>query len=164
MQLEHRAPHGFALLEALFALALLGFGVLATLQLTQRDLRTQRQQLLREAAMGLAQDLSQRMQLNATQLSGYAQSWQHRAVPTALSCQQTACSASQLALWDVQRWRARVASELPQGDAAVFSNDKGGWGIVLAWQDEGESLRTDLAHGTPPCPAKSSCWRLWIQP
>lgn len=164
MQLKQTTHRGFVLLEALFALALLGFGVLAVLQMAHRGLHTQRQQLVREAAMGLAQDLAQRMQLNATQLSGYAQSWQHRAVASALSCQQTACSASQLALWDVQRWRARVATELPQGDAAVFRTDLGGWGIVLAWQDEEESLRTDLAHGTPACPVKSSCWRLWVQP
>lgn len=164
MQLKRLPCRGWVLLEALFALALLDLGMWAALTMTQMGLYTQRQQLARETAMGLAQDLSQRMQLNATQLSAYAQRWGQGASVASNDCQQSPCTAAQLAQWDVQMWRARLAHDLPSGDATVFASDPGWWGIVLAWRDERETLRTDTTHGTPPCPAQSSCWRLWVHP
>ena len=169
MRLIRPLHRGFVVLEALFALALLGAGLLSLLQMMQLGLHTQRQQLARETAMGLAHDLSQRMQVNATQLGStslslYAQSWGQSTPLSDVDCQQSACTPSQLAQWDVQRWRARLANELPQGDASVFATEQGWWGLVLAWHDARETLRTDTARGTPPCPAQSSCWRLWVHP
>ena len=98
MRLNHPSRRGFVLLEALFALALLGAGLLSLLQMMQLGMHTQRQQLAREAAMGLAYDLSQRMQVNATQLGStslslYAQSWGQSTPLSDVDCQQTACTA-----------------------------------------------------------------------
>ena len=156
---------GFALLDAALALALLSGGALALLWLGQQHLLSQRQQLARETALVLAQDLVERIHLNATQVQAYAQSWSAR-VANAPDCQRSACNRSELALWDVQQWRQRVSTELPQGDASVFaaSSPEGWWGVVLAWHDDGESLRTDPRGGTPERPATHSCWRLWFRP
>lgn len=166
MQLSVRShDRGFALLDAALALALLSGGVLALLWLGQQHLLTQRQQLARETAILLAQDLVERIHLNATQVSRYAQAWS--AMTTAAAdCQRSACTRTELADWDVQQWRQRVRTELAQGDASVFaaSSAQGWWGVVLAWQDDGQSLRTDPRGGTPECPAAHSCWRLWFRP
>ena len=166
MQLSARhRGQGFALLDAALALALLSGGALALLWLGQQHLITQRQQLARETAMLLAQDLVERIHLNATQAPRYAQAWSTVAAPAA-DCQRSACTRIELAAWDVQQWRQRVRTELPQGDASVFaaSSPLGWWGVVLAWQDDGQSLRTDPSGATPECPVAHSCWRLWFRP
>ena len=156
---------GFALLDAALALALLSGAALALLWLGQQHLLAQRQQLARDSALLLAQDLVERIHLNAAQVSAYAQGWSAVAA-SAPDCQRNACSRSDLARWDVQQWRERVRSELPQGDASVFaaSAPPGWWGVVLAWSDDGEGLRTDRRGGTPECPSGHSCWRLWFRP
>jgi hypothetical protein len=138
--------------------------MLALLKLWQPQLQNQRQQLARESAMRLASDLSERMHLNATQAQAYAQAWQARPKSLVTDCVTRPCRADELAAWDVQRWRLQVQSNLPSGDAAVFNGGDGWWGIVLAWQDDRELLRTDNSRGTPACPAHKSCWRLWIRP
>ena len=154
-----------ALLEAALALALLSGGALALLWLGQQHLQQQRQQLARETAMLLAHDLVERMHLNAARAARYAQGWSS-ASEAGTDCRVTACTRDELASWDVRQWRARVRSELPQGDASVFaaSSPAGWWGVVLAWQDESQSLRTDAQSGTPTCPNAHSCWRLWFRP
>ena len=166
MQLtRHARSRGFALLDAALALVLLSGGALALLWLSQQHQLAQRQQLARETAMLLAQDLVERIHLNPTQVQGYAQGWSSAAAATT-DCQRNACSRSELANWDLQQWRQRIATELPQGDASVFAANapEGWWGVVLAWQDESESLRTDRRGNTPACPAAHSCWRLWFRP
>ena len=166
MQLiAHPRYQGFALLDAALALALLSGGALALLWLGQQHLLTQRQQLARETALVLAQDLVERIHLNATQVQGYAHGWSAEMTATA-DCQRSACSRSELTGWDLRQWRQRVSTELPQGDASVFaaSSPDGWWGVVLAWRDDNESLRTDRRGNTPECPAAHSCWRLWFRP
>ena len=166
MQLRHpSSQRGVALLDAALALALLSGGGLALVWLGQQHLLTQRQQLAQESAMRLAQDLVERIHLNPTQVQGYAHAWSTSGTGAA-DCQRNACSRSELARWDVQQWRQRVVTELPQGDASVFtaSAPEGWWGVVLAWQDDTQSLRTDARAGTPACPSARSCWRLWFRP
>jgi type IV pilus assembly protein PilV len=159
---------GFALVEVLCALALMGLSLSALLSWLQPHVHTQRQQLARETAMRLADNLAQRMHLNASQATAYAQSWQSsssQANSTPLvDCQQQGCTPTQLAAWDVSKWRAEVRQQLAEGDASVFTSEGGWWGIVLTWHDEREQLQTDRIHGTPPCPSKHSCWRLWVRP
>jgi type IV pilus modification protein PilV len=175
MTLRARKPRsdGFALIEVLFALALLGLGLSALLSWLQPHVHTQRQQLAREAAMRLADNLAQRMHLNATQATAYAQSWGSNSAEAkrteasfapVVDCQQQRCTPTQLAVWDGSKWRTEVRGELAEGDASVFASDDGWWGIVVAWHDAREQLQTDASHGTPPCPPKHSCWRLWVRP
>lgn len=162
MQLKSQYSLGFALLEVLFALGLLGAGMLAVAALMQTGLQTQRQQLARETAMRLGQDLAQRMQLNASQRAAYSQSFSQPVSASPIDCQQSPCSAHALAQWDVSQWRAQVQNELPNGDAAVFASNNDWWGIVLAWSDPRETHRIDTGWGTPTCPPNKSCWRLWL--
>lgn len=155
---------GFVLIEALFALALVGLGLFAFVRLLQPSLQVQRQQIARESAMRLADNLMQRMHLNSSQATAYSQDWGTALPNITTDCAAQACTAPQLAQWDVQQWRLLLQTQLPAGDANVFISPDAWWGIVMAWQDEGETFRTDLAHGTPPCPAHKSCWRIWFRP
>ncbi len=156
---------GIALLEALVALVILAFGVLGLLWMHQQALVQQRQQLMRSVATGIADDLAERMRLNAPQRAMYAKTWGSAATSVA-DCAATACTRQDLATWDMQQLQQTLQSQLPEGDAAVFAltDVAGWWGIVIAWRDANESYRTDTASGTPPCPMQMSCWRLFFRP
>lgn len=154
-----------ALMEALVALLVLTFGVLGLLWLHQQALLQQRQQLMRSVAAGIADDLAERMRMNAPQRALYAKAWGNTHSATA-DCTSVACARQDLAAWDTQQLQLTLQSQLPEGDVAVFalSNASNGWGIVVAWRDASETYRTDSAFGTPPCPAQMSCWRLFFRP
>jgi type IV pilus assembly protein PilV len=156
---------GIALLEALIALLLLAFGVLGLLWMHQHALMQQRQQLMRTIAMGLADDLAERMTLNAQQRTLYAKTWGN-VTSTAPDCSATACTRQGLAAWDMLQLQHSLSRQLPEGDAAVFAlpSKPNGWGIVIAWRDANETYRTDSTSGSPPCPAQMSCWRLFFSP
>ena len=156
---------GIALLEALVALLVLAFGVLGLLWMHQQALAQQRQQLMRSVATGIADDLAERMRLNAAQRGLYAKTW-GKPASAAPDCTSTACTRQELAAWDQQQLHQALQDQLPEGDAAVFAlpDVANWWGIVIAWRDANETYRTDTRFGTPPCPSGMSCWRLLFRP
>lgn len=163
--MQLRGQLGMALLEALVALLILTLGVLGLLWMHQHALVQQRQQLMRSVAIGMADDLSERMRLNAPQRAMYAKAWGY-ASAAAPDCAAIACSRQELASWDMQQMQQALQTQLPDGDAAVFAltTTPNWWGIVIAWRDTNETYRTDTASGTPPCPTHMSCWRLFFRP
>lgn len=165
MQLRRR-QRGIALMEALVALLVLALGVLGVLWLHQQALMQQRQQLMRSVAAGLADDLAERMRLNASQASLYAKAWGNSPRSTTVDCAASPCSTQDLAAWDMQQLLQTLPKQLPDGDVAIFAlTGVPGWqGIVMAWSDANESYRTDTRLGSPPCPSQMSCWRLFFNP
>jgi type IV pilus assembly protein PilV len=165
MQLR-KTSQGVALMEALVALLVLALGVLGMLWLHQQALAQQRLQLMRSVAMGIADDLAERMQLNASHLGMYAKTWSQAAPIATSDCKAKACTRVELAAWDLQQLQEALQTQLPEGDAAIFAlaGHANWWGIVIAWRDASESYRTDTASGTPPCPSGMSCWRLFFRP
>ena len=162
-----KLPFGIALLEALVALVVLAFGVLGLLWMHQQALVQQRQQLMRSVAIGIADDLAERMRLNMPERAMYAKAWGHASSTTAApDCTVTACTRQELAAWDLQQLQLTLESQLPEGDATVFAlmSTPNWWGIVIAWRDANETYRTDTASGSPPCPVQMSCWRLFFRP
>ena len=101
MQLK-QAQLGFALMEALAALLVLAIGVLGLLWMHQQALLQQRQQLMRSTAMGIAEDVVERMHINAPQRAMYAKTWGSTA-SAATDCAFKACSRQDLATWDMQQ-------------------------------------------------------------
>lgn len=156
---------GIALIEALVALVILAFGVLGLLWMHQQALTQQRQQLMRSMATGIADDLAERLRLNAPQRAMYAKTWGN-ANAAAPDCTTTTCSPQDLAGWDIQQVQQSLQSQLPEGDTAIFAltDATGWWGIVIAWRDANETYRTDTASGSPTCPTQMSCWRLFFRP
>ncbi len=163
--MDLKAQSGIALLEALIALLLLAFGVLGLLWVHQQALMQQRQQLMRAIAIGLADDLAERMTLNAPQRNMYAKAW-GQITSTTPDCEAIACTHQDLAAWDMQQVQQLLNSQLAEGDAAVFAlpSNPNRWGIVIAWRDTNETFRTDGTSGSPACPAQMSCWRLFFTP
>ncbi len=156
---------GISLLEALVAWVVLSFGVLGLLWMHHQALVLQRQQLMRSVATGIADDLAERMRLNAPQRAMYAKAW-GTTTTAALDCTATACSRQDLAAWDLQQLQQALQTQLIEGDATVFTltDIPDWWGIIIAWRDANETYRTDTTSGAPPCPAHMSCWRLFFRP
>jgi type IV pilus assembly protein PilV len=164
MQLK-RAPQGFALVEALVALFILAFGLLGMLWMHQQALVSQRQQLMRSVAAAMAEDLAERMRLNASQRASYAKNWGASGASLGPDCAATPCTRAELATWDLSQFQKTLQSQLPEGDAAIFAltTSSSWWGVVIAWRDAQESYRTDTTADTPVCPAQMSCWRLFFR-
>ncbi len=160
-----RVQRGFALVEALMALMILTFGMLGLIWMHQQALMQQRQQLMLNIAIGIAEDLSERMTLNASQRHQYAKPWGSVKMP-ASDCTILGCTRPDLAAWDMQQLQKSLDSQLPEGDAAVFAvpDHPDWWGIVIAWRDANETYRTNDSSGSAPCPAQMSCWRLLFTP
>ena len=165
MQLA-RPQVGFVLFEALMALLILTVGVLGLLWMHQHALVLQRQQLMRSVAMGIAQDLSERMHMNPQSPTLYAKPWGNSHEAASVDCTAKPCNRDDLAKWDLQQLRQALQTQLPEGDAAVFalSESPDWWGVVVAWRDANETYRTDTTTNAAPCPAQMSCWRLFFKP
>lgn len=160
-----KTQRGIALFEALMALLLLAFGMLGLLWMHQKALMQQRQQLMLNIAIGIAEDLAERMTLNASQRHLYAKPWGNTSV-SAPDCVAAPCTRQALVTWDMQQFQQSLKDQLPEGDATVFTvtNHPDWWGIVIAWRDANETYRTDGTPGSAPCPAQMSCWRLLFTP
>ena len=155
---------GVALTEALVALLVLSAGLLGTLWLHQQALATHRQWVMRQLAMGAAEDLAERMKLNASQAHLYAKAWGTWPSATSVDCNTSPCTRTALAAWDMQQVKQQLSTDLPEGDVAIFTTPANGWGVVVAWRDVRETYRTDATANTPACPTGMSCWRLFFRP
>lgn len=157
MQLKHCG--GVALLESLMAMVLLTAGVLGLVWTHQQALVLQRQHVLHDNAMRLADNMAQRMLTHAT--SAYARDWGMQSAASVQSCRTTACNDNEWVALQMQKANDEL-KQLPQGDMAITALQglSNGWAVTVAWHDAAETFRTDNAWGAPACPAKKSCWRL----
>lgn len=150
---------GLALLESLVAMLVLAAGVLGMLWTHQQTLVLQRQQIARDNAMRVADNMAQRMLTHTT--SAHALSWTAPALPSQPTCVSMPCTDNQWVIALRQQAHEEL-KDLPMGDMAItpLPTMPNGWAITVAWQDPYETFRTDNAWGTPSCPVGKSCWRL----
>lgn len=153
---------GVALLDSLMAMVLLTAGVLALLWTHQQTLTVQRQLVLRDNAIRLADNMAQRMLTHPT--PAYARDWGMQNATLASNCRAKACSDTEWVAWQMQQANDEL-QQLPQGDMAITALQglANGWAVTVAWHDAAETFRTDMASGAPACPPEKSCWRLMFR-
>ncbi len=161
MHLSLRA-RGFTLLESMIAIVVVALGVLGVLGVQLRTLSDTQTAVRRAQAIRLIEDLAERVRTNPSALTpsvlaNYAMGWgpSDAAVP---DC-RTGCTAADLALADVLRWKQTVASTMPLGDAAVFlvanvpnSNTRAQLGVMISWREnerEAANRAEALAYRAP---------------
>lgn len=111
---------GASLIEVMVALTVLAIGLLGMAQLQNKASQGNQAAYYYSQAMFLADDLVERMRANPANPDGYLV-----AVGDSLSsvsttqCETADCTSSQLARWDLKRWKDQLAEILPQGDGAV---------------------------------------------
>lgn len=152
--------NGLTLIEALVALVILALGVLGLAGVQTRLLVESRTTNSRALAIGLIDDLSNRMLLNRDAAIGKPVSPQNATlVPSAytlawsadpgtaadpINCRDNAnqCAGAQLATYDLMAWRRTVAAVFPGGQTTVFNsvNDQRQIGIAIAWPENERKL------------------------
>ena len=127
---SNNTQRGVSLVEVLIALLVLAVGVLgfAGLQMTSLNQSTAANH--RVAAVLIAQDAIERMELNPAERDTYLDAtWaagSHGGSPSS-SCIGSACTASGIASWDIAQLTWQAANQMPAGRIAVdecaFNND-----------------------------------------
>ena len=123
-----RAERGVMIIEALVALLIFAFGVLGIVGLQASMTKAQTQSKFRADAALLAQQAIGTMWADAANLANYA-----AAVGTA-TCTTTYARCDQ--------WKARVASALPNGDAAIDLSATPAVVITITWTPPNEQQHT----------------------
>jgi Tfp pilus assembly protein PilV len=133
-------------------LNMLCLGVLA-MQL--QALQAQRDALAMQAAVGLAQDLWERMQLFPQASMSYQ--LQLGQVAPNTDCQSQACTPSQWAQSDLSAWQAAVQLRLPGAKTQLVTNASAKVQLLLAWPDN--STPDPGATVPTACPSRHRCWQ-----
>lgn len=191
MQLTaRRAQRGITLLESMISIVIVALGILGILGVQLRTLSDTQTAVRRAQAIRLIEDLSERIKLSpnalgATVMGSYATGW--GAVTGTIPDCTTACTADNLAKYDIARWKRTVASTMPLGDASVFvvadetdANNRRQLGVMVSWRENervraGDSTADTAAYkaifatastGTAAvsCPTDRICHLQYIQP
>ena len=109
MRLTYRA-HGFTLIEALIALAVLSVGLLGSAVLLLESLRAQADSLRRVAATNVLLDMAERIRANPAGGPLYGAA---NAQPGAPACAAAGCDIAQLAAADLAHFALSARAALP---------------------------------------------------
>ena len=120
MTTSAQLSRGFSTLDALAALMVLNMLCLGVLAMQLQALQAQRDALGMQAAVSLAQDLWERMQL-FPQASMYYQLQLGQVTPKT-DCTSQACTPSQWAQSDLSAWQAAVQLRLPGAQTELVTN------------------------------------------
>ncbi len=139
---------GFTLLEVLVAVFVLAIGLLGMAGLQVAGLRNNQSAYYRSQATQLAYDMADRMRANPVGLNNGNYNNQ---VATNDDCAADACSAAQMAGYDLAQWSAELAAQLPSGigvvcidgspsdgeaDDPACDNDGAAYAIKVWWDDD----------------------------
>ena len=175
-----KRQRGLSLIESLVALLVLALGIMGLAGMQTRMLTETRTTNSRAIAVGLIDDLINRMLLNRDRVvlnNGYNLPW---GLPAAgPDCTAMLCTDVQLAQSDLYAWRKELAKLLPGGDARVYQvlpADGTQLGIMVAWPaNEGKVADVDTAAYSAPfvvvsgdgavvCPPGSICHLVFVRP
>jgi len=146
---------GFTKLDALAGLMVLNMLCLGVLAMQMQALQAQRDALAMQAAVGLAQDLWERMQLFPQASMSYQLQLGQTAPNT--DCQSQACTPSQWAQSDLSAWQAAVQLRLPGAQTQLVTNASAKVQLLFAWPD---NSKQDLGAAMPTaCPSRHRCWQ-----
>lgn len=177
---DFRVRHqtGITLIESIIAMLVLSLGVLGLAGVQVRLLAESRTATNRAVAIGLIDDMTNRILFNrnAALAGTYASAWS--ATVASQDCITSSCTSAQLAQSDLNIWRANVANALPGANATVFTstNDSRQIGIAIAWSsNEGAGQDANSTTYNSPflvttalsgvaCPANSICQVNYVQP
>lgn len=132
---------GFSLIEVMITLLILSVGLLSLGLLQAVTLRNNQSTYWRSQASALGSDLMERLRANrATALNG-GYNIPYGVTPTALvDCDTAACTADQLATYDLAEWKSSLATLLPSGNGEVVEVVNAGteriFQISVRWDDD----------------------------
>ena len=184
---SNHCQRGISLIESMIAMVVLALGIMGLAGVQSRLLVESRTSNYRAIAVGLIDDLNNRMVLNRVAALGplldntltdtaYKLSW--GASATAVQdCATANCTGAQLARSDLNQWRASLGAALPGADATIFLSPTDGRqiGVAIAWRaNESKAADNDSSYTSPfavtaanagvTCPSGSICHFAYVQP
>jgi len=159
MTITHsRRQAGVGMVEVLIALLVLSIGVLGYAGLQLRALQSTGEAHFRTQAMAIAQDITERIGVNAEGRAVYEDdaSWDQADLGKALpgnwdQCINAACTADQVAAWDILQARWTAERLLPNGRVLAQRCPAAGaltLCVTVAWNDE---VAADCEPGDDNC-------------
>lgn len=140
----HR-QRGITLIESLVAILVAALGVLGILGVQMRTLADTQTSVRRAQAIGLIEDLGERLTVNPNalaDLSSYTSAFGNEPTFTPTTCETAACARTQLTSYDLAMWKQAVKTTLPLGRADVFiapgetvANNRRLLGVMVAWRE-----------------------------
>lgn len=151
---------GVSLIEVLIAIVIASIGLLALAGVNASSIRYAKMSQYRGTATMLANDIAERMRANSLGFASYGLSSDFSAqasTPAAPSplCNSyggVICTATQVAAIDLQSWRVRLRSQLPEGSAYItILNAQVAADLWIVWRDPAVAT-DDLGRTTGECP------------
>jgi type IV pilus assembly protein PilV len=176
--LNRHHQSGLSLIESLVGLLVLALGILGLAGVQARLLVETRTAVHRAIAVGLIEDITNRMALNRDAAFAGEYSLNFSDEPQFVDCFNKPCTAVEMADFDKYYWRASVKASLPNAQAKVFSSstDPRQIGIAVGWvaneseRKDGDTTKynapftvTAASHGVT-CPSNSICHVVYVQP
>jgi type IV pilus modification protein PilV len=155
MKASAQHSRGFSTLDALAGLMVLNMLCLGVLAMQLQALQAQRDALAMQSAVGLAQDLWERMQLFPQASMSYQ--LQLGQVAPNTDCKRQACTPNQWAQADLSAWQAAVQLRLPGAKTQLVTNASAKVQLLLAWPDN--STPDPGASVPTACPSRYRCWQ-----
>ena len=142
--------NGFTLLEVLITVVILSIGLLGLAGLQATGMKFNHSAYLRSQATILGYDMIDRMRANKAQASGTMSYTidMTETTSTTSNCETDtstspytapdSCSPSQIATFDLNRWKSALAAKLPTGDGSIEVDDSSPGRIYIVtvqWDD-----------------------------
>lgn len=140
--MKRQRQSGFTLIELLVALLILSAGLLGYATTQVVGLRTSQGAEMRTRAIQLASEISDCMRANisAVEDGSYNLGLNDDLGDEVPDCAKNACTAAEMAAYDLNEWRASLIADLPSGQGSITANG-GEFTIRLHW-DESRSGAT----------------------
>lgn len=165
---------GFTLLEVLVSMAVLSVGLLGLAGMEMFGNRYIHDSYLRTQAVILAYDIIDRMRANMPGVNDPAMAaWPKRKgnydnvtnnLTPADSCESaaSACTASQLAAYDIYQWSLEIKDSLPQGTATLkrVAENSEFFTLTISWTTRKVDKKTDSGASD----TETSQFTLWFRP
>lgn len=175
-----RYQKGITLVESLVSLVVLALGVLGLIGFQMQTLRDTRDSVGRSRAIVAIQDIAERMRVNPYALANYNATFAAVGAP-GTDCMVNTCNVTQLAAFDIWRWKTNVGMSLPGGLAAIqrspVAGDERQFAVMVAWiENKADANAADAAarnitkataqDGATAlaCPAGYACHLAYVQP
>jgi len=159
-RVDTRHPgRGFTLVEVLVSLLILSIGLLGMAKLILVSSHSNDSAYMRSQATALAYEMLDNMRANATAAEAHSYDTAMNATPANPgSCVQTgsACSSTQLALYDVYSWKQHLSSgALPSGSGSVVTSSTTPVSatITVQWDDSAATAAFQVATLNAPTTA-----------
>ena len=136
----HQRQSGFSMIEVLISLVLIAVAMFGQIGLQISAMKFGKSGALRSQAVFLANELAERMESNKTGAvaGSYVIAPSTTVTAAGTNCMTTACSATDLATYDIYEWTTRASDLLPSASWQVDNTVTGNpstYTIRLSWED-----------------------------